>query len=88
MSPPSLGIFRATGACLGRFDSDGGPIVVADRRLSSKGQLPKRYQTPYGEVQVERHVYQSTKGGATYCPLEQEARIFRTATPFLPNNVP
>lgn len=71
----------ATGACLEHFDADGSPIVVADRKLSSKGRLSKRYQTPYGEVQVERHVYQGTKGGATFCPMEQDARIFRTATP-------
>ncbi len=39
------------------------------------------YQTPYGEVEVERHVYQRSGGGATYRPLERDARIVITATP-------
>jgi len=42
---------------------------------------PKVYQTPYGEINVERHVYQSSEGGQTYCPLETDARIFITSTP-------
>ena len=39
------------------------------------------YQTPYGEVEVHRHVYQRSSGGKTYCPLEREARIVVTSTP-------
>jgi hypothetical protein len=72
---------EATGACLERFDTDGEPIVVGATRLTSKGRLSKLYQTPYGEVSVARHVYQSSRGGRTYCPMEQGARVFRTATP-------
>ena len=30
---------------------------------------------------MDRHVYQSTRGGRQYCPLEKDARIFLTATP-------
>jgi hypothetical protein len=30
---------------------------------------------------VERHVYQTGEGGATFCPLERDARIILTATP-------
>jgi len=30
---------------------------------------------------VERHVYQSSKGGKTHCPLDQEARIVVSSTP-------
>lgn len=36
---------------------------------------------PNGEVEVSRYVYQSSKGGRIYCPLEHHARIIRNATP-------
>ena len=71
----------ATGECLQRFDTDGGKIEVGGRKLTSCGQRPKNYQTPYGIARVARHVYQSSKGGRTYCPLDYSARIIRTATP-------
>ena len=32
-------------------------------------------------VEVERYVYQTSRGGRIYCPLEQQARIIRGATP-------
>lgn len=71
----------ATGEALKCFDTDGSPIVFGGVRLTTKGQEPKIYQTPYGETEVFRHVYQTSKGGKTYCPLEQDARIFMTSTP-------
>ena len=73
----------ASGECLKRFDTDGSPLVVGGRTLTSKGLKPKKYQTPYGAVSVSRHLYQSSLGGATYCPMEFGARIVRTATPLL-----
>ena len=39
------------------------------------------YQTPYGPTVVDRHVYQTAKGGKTFCPLEHDARIIITSTP-------
>jgi len=79
----------ATGECLKRFDSDGAPIVVGGRKLTAKGggRMPKKYQTPYGEVGIERYVYQSSAGGALYCPLEASGRVVRTATPLLAKQV-
>jgi hypothetical protein len=71
----------ATGEALKTFDTDGSPIVIGETTLTSKGQEPKTYQTPYGETVVERHVYQSSRGGKTYCPLERDARIVITSTP-------
>jgi hypothetical protein len=71
----------ATGISLEHFDTDGTPIQLGGTTLTSKGEFPQGYQTPYGEVKVSRHVYQSSQGGATYCPLEAGARIVRTATP-------
>jgi hypothetical protein len=64
-----------------RFDTDGSPIQVGPVRLTSKGQSPQVYETPYGPVHVERHVYQTAQGGKTYCPLENAARLILNATP-------
>jgi len=66
---------------LGRFDTDGSPIQVGSVRLTSKGRSPQIYETPYGPVHVERHVYQTAQGGRTYCPLENDARLILNATP-------
>lgn len=68
---------------LEQFDTDGSAIDVGGIRFTSKGQVNKEYQTPYGPINVERHVYQTSAGGKTYCPLEKEARIVYTATPKL-----
>ena len=77
----------ATGAALKYLDTDGSNIEIAGEVMYSKGELPKGYQTPYGEVVVERHVYQRAGGGKTYCPLEREARIIITSTPFFAQQV-
>lgn len=66
---------------LKRFDTDGSPIIIGDTTLTTKGTVDKEYQTPYGATTVSRHIYQSSKGGKTFCPLEREARIVTSATP-------
>ena len=67
---------------LSEFDTDGSPIRVGDTKLTSKGLHTGRYETPYGQVEVDRHLYQSYKGGKTYCPLNSNARIIKkTCTP-------
>jgi len=71
----------ATTEALKQFDTDGAPIAMGQTRYTSKGQEPKTYQTPYGDAVVQRHVYQTSQGGATFCPLERDARIILTATP-------
>jgi hypothetical protein len=71
----------ASGEALKQFDTDGSALLIGSTRWTSKGQEPKTYQTPYGEVSVARHVYQTGEGGATFCPLEQDARIILTSTP-------
>ena len=50
----------ATQEGLRQFDTDGSPITVGSIKLTSKGPLPKDYQTPYGLATVERQVYQSS----------------------------
>jgi hypothetical protein len=71
----------ASGEALKRFDADGDPIVVGGTKWYSKGKLPKIYNTPYGVVSAERHVYQPAEGGKTFCPMDDGARIIRKATP-------
>lgn len=77
----------ATAEALKQFDSNGSKLYQGTVGYTSKGQKPKRYQTPYGEIEVSRHVYQSAQGGKTYCPLEEQARIMITATPKLAQQV-
>ena len=62
----------ATAAALKYLDTDGSQINIAGDVMRTKGEQPKAYQTPYGEVVVERHVYQRCCGGKSYCPLERE----------------
>jgi hypothetical protein len=45
------------------------------------GLFNKIYHTPFGEVKIQRHLYQSSEGGKTFCPLEKAARMVHTATP-------
>ena len=71
----------ATAEILRHSDADGTPLTVAGTKMTSKGKLPKDYQTPYGVAAVERHVYQSSRGGKTSCPLDQAARIVVSSTP-------
>jgi hypothetical protein len=71
----------ATQEALEQFDTDGSPIVIGPVKFTSKGPLPKEYQTPYGVATVSRHVYQSPQGGKTYCPLDRDARIVTSSTP-------
>ncbi|HDS84927.1 MAG TPA: hypothetical protein ENN97_07030, partial [Phycisphaerales bacterium] len=47
----------------------------------SKPTRPQIYETPYGPVQVERHTYQTSKGGRAYVPLEQDGRLALNSTP-------
>lgn len=71
----------ATGEALKKFDTTGGKIQIGDIRMTSKGQVTKRYETPYGAVDIARHVYQTSTGGKTYCPLDEKARIITSSTP-------
>ena len=71
----------ATQEALQRFDTDGSPIKLGDTKMTVRDKSNKTYQSPYGAVDVERNVYQTSKGGKIYCPLEHNARIIRGATP-------
>ena len=71
----------ATGEALKRFDTDGSQLEIGGEKWFSKGEVNKIYQTPYGEVEIGRNVYQRSSGGKTFCPLERDARIVVTSTP-------
>lgn len=72
----------ATEQCLEDFDSDGSPIVVAGRKLTAKkDKVLKKYETPYGTLNLPRFVYQDSGGGETYSPLDHSARIIGNSTP-------
>jgi hypothetical protein len=71
----------ATGEALSKFDATGDQINIASIKLTSKGKVAKEYQTPYGAVMIDRHVYQTSKGGKTFCPLDERARIITSSTP-------
>ena len=66
---------------LAQFDSNGEPIRVAGVKHTVRVRSPQTYETPYGPVQVERNVYQSSKGGRTYVPLEADGRMVLNSTP-------
>ena len=58
----------ATVKLLEYFDTNGTPIKICDTTLTSKGREENEYQSPYGGVSVNRHVYQTSKGG-NLCPF-------------------
>jgi len=57
------------------FDTQGQPLCDGQRKWTTKGKVAKFYETPWGEVMLERHLYQHSGGGATFCPLDSAARI-------------
>jgi hypothetical protein len=71
----------ATGELLKQFDADGSSIQLGSVKMTSKGLVSKQYQTPYGVTEIARHVYQTSEGGETFCPLDRNARIIVSSTP-------
>jgi len=66
---------------LEQFDTDGSPVMTGSIKWTRRCRNTQTYQTPYGEVSVNRNVYQTSRGGKTYVPLEAGARLVRCATP-------
>lgn len=66
---------------LEQFDTDGTPLMTGSIKWTRRCKNTQTYQTPYGAVKVNRNVYQTSKGGKTYVPLEIGARMVRCATP-------
>ena len=65
---------------LSRYDTEGEPIRFGPYAMTSKGRSPECYKTLFGQVGLERHTYQSSDGGKTFCPLEHHARICENAS--------
>ena len=70
-----------TEKALDQFDTDGSPVMTGSIKWTRRCRNTQTYQTPYGAVKVNRNVYQTSKGGKTYVPLEAGARIVSSATP-------
>ena len=70
-----------TAHALSTFDTNGEPLIKGNQKYTSKGKITKKYQTPYGEIELSRHVYQNNKGGSTFCPVDNSARIIVGSTP-------
>lgn len=76
-----------TAKALERFDTDGSPIRYQGETYTAQGYNTESYQSPYGELSIKRHTYQSSRGGKTYCPLEDRARIVIKSTPQLAKTI-
>ncbi len=76
----------ATTEALKRFDTDGSPIKLGDTKLKARDKDNKTYQTPYGSVQLERYVYQTSKGGRIYCLWNTMRELSGVQHQNLPNN--
>ncbi|RYD27961.1 MAG: ISKra4 family transposase [Verrucomicrobiaceae bacterium] len=72
---------------LAAFDTGGEPMELCGAVFSSKGRQPETYQTSFGPVTLSRHVYQSSKGGKTFAPFEERARIIGLSTPLFAASV-
>lgn len=71
----------ATAEALKRFDTDGSPLIRDGVKWTVRAHDSRKYQTPYGVAEIDRTVYQTSKGGRIYCPLEDSARTILSATP-------
>ena len=75
----------ATKRAIKKFDTHGEDIFALSGDISwrSKKKLAQTYQTPYGDVLIKRHLYQTDQGNRTFCPMENDAQIDLTSTPKL-----
>lgn len=75
---------QVTERALADFDADGSAFLVGGTKFTAKRKrVAKKYETPFGPVEVERFAYQTSGGGRTHIPLEQNARIIGNSTPRL-----
>ena len=66
---------------LEQFDTNGEPIRINSIKHTVRDRLPQTYETPYGQVKVQRNSYQTSKGGRSYVPLEIDGRMVLNSTP-------
>jgi len=70
-----------TAEALKSFDTTGEPIIKEKIKWTARNKDSKKYQTPYGPINLERYVYQTSQGGKIFCPLDEKARIIIASTP-------
>ena len=59
-------------------------LVLEGETYYRKQASAGHYQTLYGEITLERHLYQTSAGGQTLCPMEINCQLnFGSATPLL-----
>ena len=66
----------ALGELFGDYDVNNDVISVDQQTYRRKHKAPKEYQTAFGTVRIERHVYVNRKAdgdGKSICPLEMQA---------------
>jgi hypothetical protein len=69
---------------LRRKDVETPTLELEGQTYYRKAATLGHYQTLYGEVVLARHLYQTSAGGATLCPLEVTCQLrFGAATPLL-----
>jgi hypothetical protein len=56
-------------------------IVLGDITAYGKGVTNEVYQSPYGPVEIPRHVFQTSQGGKIIIPLETSAKVVDKTTP-------
>ena len=71
----------ATAEALKKLDTNGEPIIKDGVKWTARNKDAKKYQTPFGVVNIERYVYQTSAGGKIFCPLEEKARTILSSTP-------
>ncbi len=64
-----------------QFDTNGEVIEIGEVKAYSKGAQTAKFQTPYGVIEVARHVYQTSEGGKTFIPLEAKCKTIVKTTP-------
>lgn len=57
------------------YDTDGSPILVNNVKYTSRGLQKKIFQTPWGEISLDRHTYQSAVGGKLVAPMDLVCHI-------------
>ncbi len=73
-----------TGHLLQSKDVSAPSLELEGQIYYRKEASPAHYHTLYGEVVFARHLYQTSAGGATICPLESNCQLsFGSATPLL-----
>ena len=71
-------------AALKNCDTQGEPVFFQGKTYYAlKKRYTRIYSTLFGEVSVERYLYQSSTGGSTLCPMELSAGIIGSAAPDL-----